>query len=83
MNGNANRRRHGSQTVGENLCLNRECSFVFEADGKRCTTVGQRSKLTPKLIPEFYTKCNPRKGFTPVLSDWIKGLMLNFGVTQR
>jgi len=66
----------GSQTVSENLCLNRGCSFVLEADGKRCTTVGQRSKLTPKLTPEFYTKCNPRKGFTPVLCDWIKG----FGV---
>ena len=26
---------------------------------------------------------NPRKGFTPVLSDWIKGLVLIFGVTQR
>jgi len=34
----------GSQTVGENLHLNRECSFVLETDGKRCTTVGQRSK---------------------------------------
>jgi len=36
----------------------------------------QRFKLTSR----FYTKSNPRKGFTPVLSDWIKGLVLNFGV---
>jgi len=40
----------------------------------------QRSKLTSKLTPESYTKHNPRKGFTPVLSDWIKGLVLSFGV---
>jgi len=40
----------------------------------------QRFKLTPKLPPGFYTKSNPRKGFTSVLSDWIKGLVLNFGV---
>jgi len=40
----------------------------------------QRFKLTSKLTPGFYTKSNPRKGFTPVLSDWIKGLVLNFGV---
>jgi len=33
-----------------------------------------------KLTPGFYTKSNPRKGFTPVLSDWIKGLVLNFSV---
>jgi len=68
----------GSQSVGENLRLNQQCSFVL--DGKRCTTLGQRSKLTPTLTPEFYTKCNLRKGFTQVLSDWIKGLVLNFGV---
>jgi len=43
----------------------------------------QRFKLTPKLTPGFYTKSIPRKGFTPVLSDWIKGLMLILGVTQR
>jgi len=36
-----------------------------------------------KLTPGFYTKSNPRKGFTPALGDWIKGLVLNFGVTQR
>jgi len=40
----------------------------------------QRFKLTPKLTPGFYTKSNPRKDGTPVLSDWIKGLVLNFGV---
>jgi len=40
----------------------------------------QRFKLTPQLTPGFYTKSNPRKGFTSVLSDWIKGLVLNFGV---
>jgi len=39
-----------------------------------------RFKLTAKLTPWFYTKCSPRKGFTPVLSDWIKGLVLNFSV---
>jgi len=36
-----------------------------------------------QYLPGFYTKSNPRKGFTPVLSDWIKGLVLIFGVTQR
>jgi len=35
----------------------------------------QRFKLTPKLTPGFYPKSNPRKGFTPVLSVWIKGLV--------
>jgi len=40
----------------------------------------QRFKLTPKLTPVFYTKSNLRKGFTPALSDWIKCLVLNFGV---
>ena len=35
-----------------------------------------------KLTPGFYTKSNPRKGFTgtPVLGDWIKGLVVNFCV---
>jgi len=33
-----------------------------------------------KLTLGFYTKANPRKGFTPVLGDWIKGLMLNFSI---
>jgi len=36
----------------------------------------QRFKLTAKLTPGFYTKFNPRKGFTLVLSDWIKGVNL-------
>jgi len=40
----------------------------------------QTFKLTPKLTPGSYTKSNPRKGFTLVLSYWIKGLVLNFGV---
>jgi len=43
----------------------------------------QRFKLTTKLTPGFYTKSDPRKGFTPVLRDWIKALVLIFGVTQR
>jgi len=33
-----------------------------------------------KLTSGFYTKSNPRKGFTPVLGDWIKGLVLNFSI---
>ena len=33
-----------------------------------------------KLTPGFYAKSNPRKGFTPVLGNWIKGLVLNFSV---
>jgi len=32
-------------------------------------------KLTPELTQEFYTKTNPRKGFTSVVSDWMKGLV--------
>jgi len=40
----------------------------------------QRFKSTAKLTPGFYTKSNPTKGLTLVLSDWIKGLVLNFGV---
>jgi len=80
VNGNANcrnwpepncRRKSASQLrVFIRLC------GAFAAVGKRCTTVVQRFKLTP----EFYTKRNPRKGFTPVLRDWIKGLVLNFSV---
>jgi len=38
------------------------------------------NKLRFKLTPGFYTKSNLRKCFTPILSDWIKGLVLNFGV---
>jgi len=38
------------------------------------------NKQSSKLTPGFYTKSNPRKGFTPILGDWIKGLVLNFSV---
>jgi len=40
----------------------------------------QRFKLSTKLTARFYTKSNPRKSFTRVVSDRIKGLVLNLGV---
>jgi len=82
VNGSANRRnwpepncRRRRESASQLRVSVRLCG-AFAADGKRCTAVVQRSKLTP----EFYTKRNPRKGFTPVLGDWIKGLVLNFSV---
>jgi len=43
MNCNPNRRIDRSQTVGENLCLNWECSSLQGLCGwwKRCTTVAK------------------------------------------
>jgi len=83
MNANTNClhwREPNCQQESVSTLLNRECSFILEDDRKQHTTVGQRSKLTPKLTPEFYIKYNPRKGFKPASSDWIKGLVLNYGV---
>jgi len=72
MNGNTNRRHRRVPNSRQESCV----STKSVRTSLRLILNKQRSKLTP----EFYTKCNPRKGFTPVLSDWIKGLVLNFGV---
>jgi len=37
-------------------------------------------QVNTEVNTRVFTKRNPRKSFTPVLSDWIKGLVLNFGV---
>jgi len=58
--------------MGPNLFLILENDTVF--------TKKLLNKQRCKLTPGFYTKSNPRKGFTPVLGDWIKGLVLNFSV---
>jgi len=58
--------------MGPNLFLILENDTVF--------TKKMLNKQRFKLTPGFYTKSHPRKGFTPILGDWIKGLVLNFSV---
>jgi len=52
--------------------------YIFHSINDTIFTKKLLNKQGFKLTPGFYTKSNPRKGFTPVLGDWIKGLGLNW-----
>jgi len=71
----------GAKLSARILRLNREHSFLrlMENDVELLAT---KIQVNTKVNTRVYTKYNPRKGFTPVLRDWIKALVLNSGVPK-